>query len=284
MLPEVSIEELIDRYAMLLLDAYGVLVHASGPLPGARELLDELNRIGKSYYVLTNEASRLPETAAQRYRGFGLPIGPERIITAGSLLAGYFSKHDPVGNRCVVLGTKDSARYVEQAGGIVVPPGEPFDALVIADEAGFPFLETVDAVLTGLFRKIDRGEEVQLVLPNPDLVYPKGDQGFGIASGSVALMFEAALQLRYPDRQDLRFARLGKPHTAIFAEARRRSGTDDMVMIGDQLETDIRGANAFGIDSALVAGGVWGSGHALPTDGPRPTYLLASVMPVRGHT
>lgn len=270
---EISIAELIDRYAVLLLDAYGVLVHATGPLPGACELIRELNRIGKPYYVLTNSASKLPETAAERYRGFGLSINPERIITAGSLLAGYFAAEGFQGNRCIVLGPEDSMRYVELAGGIVVSPLEPFDALVVADEAGFPFLETVEAVLTGLYQKLDRGEELCLILPNPDLVYPKGDQGFGITSGSIALVLEAALQLRCPDRSDLHFARLGKPHTAIFAEARRRSGIDAMVMIGDQLETDIRGANAFGIDSALVAGGVWGPGRVLPPDGPRPTYL-----------
>ena len=49
-----------------------------------------------------------------------------------------------------------------------------------------------------------------------------------------------------------------------------------MVMLGDTLETDIRGANAFGIDSALVAGGV------TPADGLEgaadvPTYWLRGL-------
>ena len=53
----------------------------------------------------------------------------------------------------------------------------------------------------------------------------------------------------------------------------KRTGTRDMVMLGDTLETDIRGANAFGIDSVLVAGGV------TPADGLEgavdvPTYWI----------
>ena len=98
-----------------------------------------------------------------------------------------------------------------------------------------------------------------------------------MASGSVAVMFEAALRLRYPSRRDLTFERLGKPHEAIFAEALRRSGTRDMVMIGDQLETDIRGARAFGLDAVLVATGVTPDGAAGVPAEIRPTYLLRSL-------
>jgi ribonucleotide monophosphatase NagD (HAD superfamily) len=103
---------------------------------------------------------------------------------------------------------------------------------------------------------IDAGRTPRLLLPNPDLVYPRGDGAFGFASGTVACMFEQALRARYPTRTDLGFVRLGKPHPAIFEAAERRSGTRNMVMIGDQLDTDIRGARDFGIDSALIEGGV----------------------------
>jgi hypothetical protein len=47
--PAITIAELIDRYAVLLLDAYGVLVHGGGALPGAVEFIERLNRSGKPY-------------------------------------------------------------------------------------------------------------------------------------------------------------------------------------------------------------------------------------------
>jgi glycerol-1-phosphatase len=275
--PEITLDELMKRYAVLLLDAYGVLVHSSGPLPGAAELIRKLNAVAKPYHVLTNDASKLPATAAARYRGYGLAVDPERIITSGALLVAHFAEHRLGGARCAVLGPEDGVRYVEQAGGRVVSAGERFDVLVIADESGFPFLETVDVALSSLCRELDAGRRVHLVLPNPDLIYPSGNGGFGFASGSIALMFEAALGLRYPGRDGLRFTRLGKPHPAIFAEAVRRSGTRDMVVVGDQIETDVRGARAFGLDAVLVSTGV--TAGALDGTPPelRPTYRLRSL-------
>lgn len=276
-IPHISTSALMDRYSVLLLDAYGVLVHGGGALPGAVEFIDALNRAEKPYYILTNDVAKLPATAAARYRGFGLDLHEERIISAGTLLKNYFADHALIDKRCVVLGPRDSERYVEMAGGRVVAAGEHFEVLVIADETGFPFLATVDTVLTTLFAMLDRRQAVSLILPNPDLIFPTAEFGFGLAAGSIALVFEAALRLRYPDQPQLCFARLGKPHAAIFNEALRRSGNRDMVMIGDQLETDIRGANAFGIDSVLVTGGVSGAATALALNGPQPTYLLASL-------
>ena len=274
---KINIEKLMARYSVLLLDAYGVLVHASGALPGAAQLIDTLNRNKKPYYILTNDASKLPATSTKLFQSFGLAIAPDRIITSGSLLVDYFSGNQLKDAPCAVLGPEDSTRYVELAGGRVVAPRDPFEVLVIGDESGYPFLETVDNVLSGLFKKFDDGANVHLVLPNPDLIYPKADQGFGIASGSIALILEAALQRRYPARPELKFARLGKPHAAIFKEALERSGTRDMVMIGDQLETDIRGAIEFGLDAVLVGTGITNMKLNDVDKSLQPTYYLDSL-------
>jgi HAD superfamily hydrolase (TIGR01450 family) len=274
---KITIEELIARYPVLLLDAYGVLVNSTGALPGAAGLIDELNRSGKSYYLLTNDASKLPQTAAKRYQGYGLEIEPERIITSGGLLKNYFKAHNLSGARCTVLGPEDSAQYTRDAGGVVVSPANGFDVVVIGDESGFPFVDTVDMVLTELFHKVERREKFNLVLPNPDLIYPKAERGFGITSGSIALMIEAALQLKYPGRPDLCFERLGKPNAEIFKEALQRSGTENMVMLGDQLETDIRGAKAFGLDSVLVGSGIADLTTADIPDDRQPTYRMRSI-------
>jgi HAD superfamily hydrolase (TIGR01450 family) len=277
-LPQITIEMLIDRYEVLLLDAYGVLVHSTGIIAGAPELIARLNRTSKPYYILTNDASKLPATAAARFQSMGLAIEADKIITSGALLKGYFAKNRLTGSACVVLGPEDSVRYVVLAGGVVVCPEDRFEVLVIGDESGFPFLDTVDAVLTGLIHKLDRNENVHLVLPNPDLIYPKSDRGFGITGGSIALILEAALHQRYPGRGNLYFDRLGKPHAVIFKEALRRSGTRDMVMIGDQLATDIRGAYDFGLDSVLVGGGITHAAAITVGDHPLPTYLMPSIM------
>jgi HAD superfamily hydrolase (TIGR01459 family) len=264
--------DLIDRYDAILLDAYGVLVNLDGALPGAAGWIDELNRRGKPYWLVSNTAARLPENAAARYQGFGLAIPAERILSSGMLLAPCFAEHGLVGRRIRLLGPADSVRYAELAGGIVVGAGEEFDALVIADQAGFDFVEVVDEVLSALFRKYDAGESVPLILPNPDLVYPTA-RGCGITSGAIAVMMEAALQRRYPERPEIGFVPLGKPHQEMYETAIRLAGSRNVLMVGDQLETDILGANRVGIDSALVPGGITGMRSEFTEI--TPTYLLA---------
>lgn len=275
-IPKTTIKKLIECYEVILFDSFGVLASSHAVLPGAVELIAELNRTGKTYFVLTNDASALPQSRSRNYARLNLDIAPERIITSGSLLRGYFAEEGLQGLRCVTLGPADSMRYVEDAGGEVVPVGAAFDAVLIGDQSGFPFLETMDRVMSELFTKLDRGDSVRLILPNPDLIYPDGD-GFGFASGSLALLIETALTLRYPGRDDLRFVRLGKPHGAIFAEALRRSGTRNMVMIGDQLETDIKGANDFRLDSVLVSTGIAVNDLASVPEGMRPTFTMGSL-------
>lgn len=274
-IPIVTTDELIARYDVLLLDAYGVLVNSEGAIPGAVELITLLNRLAKPYFLVSNTTGHLPQHASARYRSFGLELKPERILTAGLLIKPYFEAHGYQGLRCAVLGPDDSFRYVEDAGARPVSPFEDFDLVLIGDQVGFPFLDGVDAVLSRLIEKFDGDRTVPLILPNPDLIFPKAS-GFGMTSGAVALILEAALKQRYPDRDDVAFAHLGKPQPGLFEEAVRRAGTRNAVMIGDQVETDIRGASAAGLDSALVAGGVAG---ARRVEDVRPTYRLQTLAP-----
>jgi ribonucleotide monophosphatase NagD (HAD superfamily) len=65
----------------------------------------------------------------------------------------------------------------------------------------------------------------------------------------------------------------------MFAEALRRSGTRNMVVIGDQLETDIAGASAFGLDSVLIDSGVTPASSIAARSPLRPTYVMRSLSP-----
>ncbi|ACY17895.1 HAD-IIA family hydrolase [Haliangium ochraceum] len=270
----ISIPELVTRYEVLLLDAYGVLNDGRGPLASGLALVQEIERQGKRLFVVTNDASRLPATCEARFQRMGYAIAAEQIITSGSLLSGYFATHGLAGARCMVLGPEDSKSYVRQAGGEVIDVSADgdCDALIIGDDAGYPFLQSVEDALGMLYRHVNAGREVHCILPNPDLIYPKTEGQFGYTSGAVAALIELGLRRLFPGRA-LEFTPLGKPHQPMFEEARRRADTERLVMVGDQLETDIIGARGAGIDAALVATGVsaWREAeHTLA-----PTYLLA---------
>jgi HAD superfamily hydrolase (TIGR01450 family) len=272
---ETTVLALADRYDAFLLDAYGVLVDRDGALAGASELLAGLRERGRSVVVVTNDASRRPATAAERFSRLGLDIPVEHIVTSGSLIAGWFAREQLEGARAFVLGPEDSKAMTRDGGAQLVEAGDDeLDVLVVADEAGYPFVDTLDATISALFRAVERGREVRLLLPNPDRLYPKSEGEMGIAAGSIALVIEDALSRRFPKTAP-RFTRLGKPHRPIFDEARRRAGGEHPVMVGDQLATDIRGANDAGLASALVEGGV----DRWREDGPlHPDYLVTSLV------
>lgn len=275
-----NVRDLGDRYDVLLIDAYGVLVDASSATPGAAAWIAELNSFRKNYFIVTNDASRLPETCAARFKSLGFDIPREQIVTSGLVLEKYFAEQGLRGAGCVVLGTEDSIEYVRRAGGEIIPllagDHQTVRAVVVADESGFPAFDGLDAVLTLIDKKLERGEPLSLVTPNPDLIYPKSGGGWGLAAGSLARMLEVALSAR---GHQIHFERLGKPHRFIFEEALRRARCpkDQAVMIGDQLETDIRGANAAGIAGALVMSGV--AKHPAGELPPelRPRYLLTDL-------
>ena len=250
--------DIINKYDAVFLDAYGVLVDGSGPIAGSAEFIRQLKQSQKAYLMVTNDASRQHSSISKRLASFGIDISENKIISSGSLLKPYFEKQEMIGAKTCVLGTTESHEFAVTAGGVLVDPiSEPeFDLLILADEAGYPFIETVDAVVSHLIQMFDKGTIPRLVLPNPDLLYPKAPQACGLAAGSIALMIEAALSLRYGDGPQYKFDRLGKPHSMIFEMACAQLETQNVLMIGDQLHTDVLGAQNFGIDSLLVLTGL----------------------------
>lgn len=276
---ETTLDELFARYDVFFLDAYGVLVNSGGALPGAAAFLERLEREGKRWLLVSNDASRSIDTTFARYQRFGLPIPRAHILTSGALLGRHFARAGLVGAKCQVLGTDDSHAYVRDAGGVVVAPGDPTASVcVLGDDDGYPFLETVNDVVSSLLARIEAGLETHLLLPNPDLVFPRGEGGFGITAGAIAAMIEAVLRLRDPGGVH-RFLPLGKPFAPMFEAALERTGNPDparVIMFGDQLGTDVRGAISAGIDAVLVETGVARRSDLAKAE-VLPTHLLPSL-------
>ena len=275
-IPEITIDELIKSYDALLFDAYGVLINSSGPLPKSNCIIDKLNSIKKPYLILTNDSSRSIEASSIRYGEFGLDIPTEKIITSGSLIQNHFSKNNLINQSCCVLGTDDTFEYVTKAGGRIVSPKDTFQVLIIGAISGYPFVETASDLISKLFSSIDSQNTVELILMNPDLLYPKTEDSFGLAAASLAKLIEEALSLRYPMNETLIFTKLGKPYLPIFEKAFAKTRTKKMVMIGDQLHTDIQGAKNFGIDSVLMETGISSLNSEIP-ENLQPTYRMKSL-------
>jgi len=249
-------------------------------LPGAGEFLARLRAAGKSILLLSNDASRLPETSSRRYREFGVALTADQILTSGHMLEGYFVEAGLRGKPCIVLGTEDSRCYTRAAGGVVTTPDDDgAEVIILADDDDYPFLETINQAITVLLRRLSRGQETHLVMPNPDVVFPNGADAFGICSGAIAAMFEAAARLRDPSGK-VRAIPLGKPHAPMFQAALRRFAVTDpkrIVMVGDQLGTDILGANRAGLASVLILTGLSRESEIVGGVA-QPTFLLKDLL------
>ncbi|MDP3278554.1 MAG: HAD-IA family hydrolase [Deltaproteobacteria bacterium] len=274
---DLDFSALCERHESLLFDAYGVLVHSDGVIDGAVDAIDSLLRRGQRFVVLTNDASRSPKSSSDRFKRLGLQIEPHSVLSSGGMVQSYFASNGLEGARCAVLGTRDSRWFVSQAGGEVLERcTDPADVVVICDEQGFDFIPTLDAMLSWISRVCEQGRPPVLLLPNPDLIYPAAEGGFGFTAGSVAAMLEAGLFARLGPTAP-RFVALGKPSTFLFEHAIETLGTRDCVMLGDQLATDILGANSARISSALLLTGVTRREH-LTDSAIQPSYVLESLQ------
>ncbi len=283
--------DLIGNYELFLLDAYGVLVNSAGALPFAEEFIRSLDASRTPYYIVTNDVSRLPETAAAFYQSLGLKIPVERVLTAGLAIAPALQAitvGQPTSGllRCAVLGTNDTHEYVRRAGAQIIPISDQaeFDALVIGDDSGFDTLPTLNQLLSSLNRMIELKKPFKLLLANPDLLYPRGETRFGFTSGTLARILEIGLEQLRPEL-DLKFEVLGKPNSTLFkmgiaraeTELGRKVELNRTVMFGDQLHTDVRGAHDAGIHAALLMTGITLTQTTALHDLRPPQHILESL-------
>ena len=281
----VSVDFLIENYDAIAFDSYGVLVDGIDPLPGAIEFTDRLDRLGKPWVLATNDASRLTASRLEVMQGQGFGIEEEQVISAGSLLRRFFEERGIVGKRCIATGQGDAVEFVRLAG--CTPVGLTSDdvdsaSLAIAGITGYDWCEATSDMLTLIIRRMDAGDPLHLVVPNPDVLYPDGLDRFAIGPGGLAEMIETAVSRCFGDDDAVKFAKLGKPYAPMFDAIKERlSGCARVAFVGDQLHTDIAGANLAGMDSVLIGTGItrWESADDLQ-DVPEdlmPSLLLRSM-------
>src|SRR3954471_14811607 len=120
----------------LVLDADGVLVLRAKALPGSVEAVRSLDERGIPFRVVTNFSQLHRDTLASWFEKGGMPLAPDRIVTAASATAAYAAKAHP--NRPLFVITATDAR-------------REFDGqqLVSADDADALPAGTVAAVVIG---------------------------------------------------------------------------------------------------------------------------------------
>ena len=282
----VSVDFLADNYDAIAFDSYGVLVDGIDPLPGAIEFTHRLSELGTPWLLATNDASRLTDRRVEVMRGQGFGITTDQVISAGSLLRRFFEERGIVGTQCIATGRGDAVEFVRLAGCPPVsltPDDEVSTSLALAGITGYDWSKVTSDMLSLIIRRMDAGNPLHLVVPNPDVLYPDGLDRFSIGPGGLAELIETAVSRRFGDDEAVKFTKLGKPYAPMFDAIKERlNGFDRVAFVGDQLHTDIAGANQAGLDSVLIGTGItrWENSSDLNgvPDSMMPKFLLQSMI------
>jgi HAD superfamily hydrolase (TIGR01450 family) len=257
----------LDGVDVVLADLDGVVYAGRGAIPHA---IESLNRAGESRRLgyITNNASRTDETVAAHLRDLGLHPSASDIVTSPQAAMRLLREQAAAGSTVLVVGGDGLVSEVEKAGYVVTRSAEDSPAAVVqgfAPEVGWDQLAEAAFAL-----QTDREpNELPWIATNTDWTIP---QARGIAPGNGTLVSAVHTAVgRLP-------LVAGKPEVPIFDEARTRFSAERPLFIGDRLDTDIKGANAAGMDSVLVLTGIDRAKHVLAADPvSRPTYILEDL-------
>ena len=249
-----------------LLDLDGTLYSGDGAIPGAPEALARLRRQKIPHRLVTNTTSRSRAMLVQRLRDYGFDVSPEEVFTA--TLAGTEVIKD-AGYRCVAPFLPEPAL------------GDMQDLELCGGTSGQVASRRPEAVLVG-----DLGERwtyallqeaFEYLMSGAALIALSRDR-YWLHDGRLALdagAFVAGLEFAAGKAAVV----AGKPSPAFYAAALRSLGLDapaSAAMVGDDLWSDVQGAQRAGLQGWLVRTGKYRE-SVLRESGIKPDRILDSV-------
>ncbi len=252
--------------AGVLLDLDGTLYVGDAAVPGAAEALARLRAARLPFRLVTNTTSRSRAMLVERLRGLGIAVSAEEIVSAPVAAATLARDR---GHAVVAPFLPEPAledlEGVTLTGGITGSNnGRPTAVLLgdLGERWSYALLqEAFDHVMDG----------AELLTCSRDRYFRKGE-GLALDAGP----FVAALE--YATGREAIVA--GKPSGGFFYAAVRALGKgvrpESVVMIGDDLRSDVEGAQRAGLQGWLVRTGKFREGE-LAAGSIVPDRLLATV-------
>lgn len=245
-----------------LIDMDGVLVHGERPIPGANDFIQRLNTGGHKYLILTNNSRYTPLDLQHRLNASGISVESDHFFSSAMATANFIKSQKPKGSAYVLGGTGLYQALNEV--GYTLTDYNP-DFVVLGETDSYPYDKIIRAV-----QLITAG--VPFIATNPD---PSGPSETGIipACGAIAALLENATG--YSPYF------VGKPNPLIMRLALRslNEHSNNAVMVGDRMDTDIKVGLESGLETILVLTGV--TNPDLITKFPyRPSRVMSSVAEI----
>lgn len=245
-----------------LIDMDGVLVRGNRLIPGADTFLARLRELRREFLVLTNNPMYTPRDLSHRLNSFGLEIPPERLFTSAVATASFLQSQRP-GGTAFVVGEAGLTQAIHDIG-YVLTDTDP-DYVVLGETALYNY-----EMITKAIRLIAAG--ARFLATNPDVSGPT-ESGIAPACGAMAALIEKVTG------QAPFF--VGKPNPLMMRSALNYLDvhSEDTVMIGDRMDTDIVAGVESGMRTVLVLTGVTRR-EEVERFPYRPTWVVESVAEI----
>ena len=230
---------IVDDYDLFYIDLWGVIHNGIKLHEQAITVLRKLIKKNKTFVLLTN-APRPNKTV----RNFLQKMGMEQelrnnVFTSGEAAFNYLKKYFL------------SKKFYH------IGPSRDFDLFNLFENNKSERIEDSEYLLcTGLFDEYDEDlvfyknllkEQInkKMICTNPDLIVDRGNKR-ELCAGSVAMVFE---------KMGGEVVYFGKPHSEVYNQSIDNKNKK-ILAIGDNLNTDIKGANLLNYDSLLISNGI----------------------------
>jgi len=221
-----------------LIDMDGVIYRGSEAIPGAAEFILYLQTTGIPFLFLTNNSGYMPLDVVVKLRKLNIETSEMHVYTSAMATAEFVHKQRPRGT-AFVIGEGGLLKALNDVGYAI--SREHPDYVIVGEGRvlNFELVEQAHRMIAGGAR---------LLSTNSDTWCPT-DSGPRPGCGAMVALLESATgQKAY---------HVGKPNPFMMRAARKRIGlrTEEVTMIGDTMDTDIRGATDLGFESILVLTG-----------------------------
>ena len=237
-LEELGLKSIFGEYDLFFIDIWGVVHNGIKLYENAIKVLDELSNNDKKFILLTN-APRPNLTVINTLKKMGLNNFSDTVFTSGEASKRY------------LLENFNNKKFFH------LGPPRDFDLFKTFEDNKVLNIDDSDYLLcSGLFEEheddlgyyktlLSKHISKKMICTNPDLIVDRGDKR-EYCAGSIAKSFEEI---------DGKVIYFGKPYSPVY-EIAADVNNKKILCIGDNLNTDIKGANIQNFDSLLITGGI----------------------------
>jgi len=219
----------------VICDIDGVLLHNNQALPGAGEFIARLMEAGNPLLLLTNYPSQTAQDLQARLATAGIEVPAEAFYTSAMATADFLENQE--GRKAYVVGESGLTNALYEKG-FTITDQDP-DFVVVGETRSYNW-EMIQKAAYHIL------QGARFIGTNPDVAGPKGFP----ACGALCAPIE-----RITGKKPLY---MGKPQAWMMRAALNELGshTDDAIIIGDNMQTDILAGIQAGVETVLVLTGV----------------------------